>query len=77
MRIAYYNERIAYNEGRDDNLGGETMNAIQVAEAKEAKRVLDLLRVLGTEEQRIAYAVLEGMRLQKALDSQNQKPSSA
>jgi len=53
------------------------MNAIQVAEAKEAKRVLDLLRVLGTEEQRIAYAVLEGMRLQKALDSQNQKPSSA
>ena len=32
------------------------MNAIQVAEPKEAKKVLDFLRALGTEEQRIAYA---------------------
>lgn len=53
------------------------MNAIQVAEPKEAKKVLDFLRALGTEEQRIAYAVLEGMRLQKALDSQGwEKPTA-
>lgn len=53
------------------------MNAIQVAELKEAKKVLDFLRALGTEEQRIAYAVLEGMRLQKALDSQGREKPTA
>ena len=64
-------------QGRNDNLGGETMNAIQVAEPKEAKKVLDFLRALGTEEQRIAYAVLEGMQLQKALDSQGREKPTA
>lgn len=48
------------------------MNAIQATWTSEAKRTLDLLRALGTEEQRIAYAVLEGMRLQKDLDSRKQ-----
>mgnify|MGYP001073083518 FL=1 len=38
---------------------------------QEGAQVLAFLRMLGTEEQRIAYAVLEGMRLQKNLDSQS------
>lgn len=46
------------------------MNASKTVEPEEVKRVLDFLRALGAEEQRIAYAVLDGMRLQKALDSQ-------
>lgn len=33
----------------------------------ESAKVLQFLRMLGTEEQRIAYAVLEGMRLQRTL----------
>lgn len=40
-----------------------------VAMADEAARVIQFLRTAGTEEQRIVYAVLEGMRLQKAIDS--------
>ena len=43
----------------------------------EGCAILQFFRLLTDEEQRIAYAVLEGMRLQKALDSQNQKPSNA
>lgn len=39
-------------------------------ELREAKRMLDFLRAVGTEEQRIAFAVLEGMRLQQTLDAQ-------
>lgn len=45
-------------------------------DGNEGSAVLQFFRLLTSEEQRIAYAVLEGMRLQKALDSQNQKPSS-
>lgn len=37
---------------------------------QEGARMLQFLRAIGTEEQRIAYAVLEGMRLQKKLDTQ-------
>lgn len=44
---------------------------------QEGARMLDFLRAIGTEDQRIAYAVLEGMRLQKDLDSQKQNQSSA
>lgn len=33
-------------------------------------RMLQFLRALGTEDQRIAYAVLEGMDLQRKLDIQ-------
>ena len=36
----------------------------------EGARMLRFLRALGTEDQRIAYAVLEGMQLQKKLDTQ-------
>lgn len=43
----------------------------------EGTSVLQILRLLSNEEQRIAYAILEGMRLQKTLDSQGQKQSSA
>lgn len=46
------------------------MHATQEIDVREAKRMLDFLRAVGTEEQRIAFAVMEGMRLQKALDSQ-------
>lgn len=46
------------------------MNAGQEAIAVETKCVLDILHALGTEEQRIAFAVLEGMRLQQTLDAQ-------
>lgn len=53
------------------------MNVIQNAEPKEAKKVLDFLRALGMDEQRIAYAVLEGMRLQKALDSLERSAAGA
>ena len=41
------------------------------AEYSEAARMLCFLRAIGTEEQRIAYAVLEGMRLQKRIDEQS------
>ncbi len=37
---------------------------------KEGSALLFGLRLLSEEEQRIAYAVLEGMKLQKQLDSQ-------
>lgn len=46
------------------------MKATRTVEAQEAKRMLDFLRAVGTEDQRIAFAVLEGMRLQKAIDVQ-------
>lgn len=42
----------------------------QNAIASETRHILDVLRALGTEEQRIAFAVLEGMRLQQTLDAQ-------
>ena len=34
----------------------------------EGAKMLQFLRALGNEDQRIAYAVLEGMRLQKRID---------
>lgn len=36
----------------------------------EGGAILQIFRLLSDEEQRIVYAVLEGMRLQKDLDSQ-------
>lgn len=36
----------------------------------EAARMLQLLRALGSEEQRIAFAIMEGMRIQKNMDAQ-------
>jgi len=38
----------------------------------EGEAILQTFRLLSYEEQRIAYAILEGMRLQKDLDSQKQ-----
>lgn len=46
------------------------MKNSQNAVVSETKYVLDILHALGTEEQRIAFAVLEGMRLQQTLDAQ-------
>lgn len=46
------------------------MQKAQEIDVREAKRMLDFLRAVGTEEQRIAFAVLEGMRLQQTLDAQ-------
>lgn len=46
------------------------MSKAQEALALEARHVLNILRAIGTEEQRIAFAVMEGMRLQKVLDAQ-------
>ena len=43
----------------------------------EGGAILQMFRVLSAEEQRIAYAILEGMRLQKALDSQGQERTSS
>ena len=43
----------------------------------EGGAILQIFRLLSDEEQRIAYAVLEGMRLQKDLDSQKQSPAGA
>jgi len=40
---------------------------------QEGVWVIGFLRAFGTDEQRIAYAILEGMRLQKTLDAQSQK----
>jgi len=39
----------------------------------EGRALLFGLRLLNEDEQRIAYAVLEGMRLQKRLDSQQRE----
>ncbi len=39
----------------------------------EGVRMLQFLRALGTEDQRIAYAILEGMQLQKQLDAQRKE----
>ena len=38
----------------------------------EGAKMLQFLRALGTEDQRIAYAVLEGMQLQRKLDQQRE-----
>ncbi len=43
---------------------------------QEGVNILQIFRLLSNEEQRIAYAVLEGMRLQKDLDSQNQSKAA-
>lgn len=37
---------------------------------EEARKVLEAFRALSNEEQRIAFAVLEGMRLQKNIQRQ-------
>lgn len=39
---------------------------------QEGAQILTLLRALGSEEQCIAYAVLEGMQLQRKLDQQRE-----
>lgn len=44
---------------------------------QEGVNILRVFRALEDEEQRIAYAILEGMRLQKALDSQEQSTAGA
>ena len=36
----------------------------------EGAKVIQMLRLLNGEDQRIAYAVLEGMKLQKAINNQ-------
>lgn len=46
-----------------------TSQADSAAMTDEAVRMIQFLQAVGTEEQRIAYAVLEGMRLQKAIGS--------
>ena len=38
----------------------------------QGAKMLQFLRALGTEDQRIAYAVLEGMQLQRKLDQQRE-----
>lgn len=38
---------------------------------REAAKVLTMLRALGSEEQRIAYAFMEGMKTQKFIDRQS------
>lgn len=43
----------------------------------EGSAILQFFRLLTDEEQRIAYAVLEGMQLQKALDSQGREKPTA
>lgn len=40
------------------------------AELQEGAKVLALLRALGSEEQRIAFALMEGMRIQRNMDAQ-------
>ncbi len=39
---------------------------------QEGAQILTLLRALGSEEQCIAYAVLQGMHLQQKLDEQRE-----
>lgn len=41
---------------------------------REAAKVLTMLRALGSEEQRIAYAFMEGMKTQKFIDRQSVNP---
>lgn len=48
-----------------------THGSVQDTETEGAK-MLQFLRALGTEDQRIAYAVLEGMQLQRKLDQQRE-----
>lgn len=43
---------------------------------KEAAKVLTMLRALGSEEQRIAYAFMEGMKTQKFIDRQSVSPKA-
>lgn len=47
-----------------------TMKAQNSSEASEAEMVIRAFRLLSGEEQRIAYAVLEGMNLQKKIEEQ-------
>ena len=42
----------------------------------EGNALLYMLRMLGSEEQRIAYAVLEGMHLQKRIEEQRKEVQS-
>ncbi|RKJ54985.1 hypothetical protein D7Y09_09575 [bacterium 1XD42-1] len=42
-------------------------------ELQEAKKMLGFLRAIGNEDQRIAYAILEGMQLQRRLDAQQKE----
>ena len=46
------------------------------ANPSEGGMILQFFRVLSGEEQRIAYAILGGMRLQKDLDAQNRDQAS-
>lgn len=47
-----------------------TMELQNRSKASEAETVIRAFRLLSGEEQRIAYAVLEGMNLQKKLEEQ-------
>lgn len=40
---------------------------------KEGTDLIEFLRNLGKEEQKIAYAIMEGMRVQRELDSHDGK----
>lgn len=53
--------------------GGTKMNQTEIKnkyEKKEVETVIQAFRLLSSEEQRIAYAVLEGMHLQRHLEEQ-------
>ena len=50
-----------------------TSNQTYASEKKEGAAVLRLFRLLSGEDQRIAYAVLEGMQLQQKLDAQRKE----
>lgn len=52
-----------------EQLTMELQNRSKASEA-EAETVIRAFRLLSGEEQRIAYAVLEGMNLQKELEEQ-------
>ncbi len=74
VRNAYYNRRTAHFIGRKVNKQEvifmdflEERPIPDDSKYSESAKVLQFLRMLGTEEQRIAYAVLEGMRLQRVL----------
>lgn len=47
------------------------------SETREAIAMLTMIRLLGSTEQQIAYAVLEGMKLQKAISQQSEAQTKA
>lgn len=73
IRNAYYNKHIAYLVKRIEHSGGEIIAISHIMELQEAKKMLGFLRAIGNEDQRIAYAILEGMQLQRRLDAQQKE----